>query len=88
MKLSEERVTFLSHQIFKALKGSCRFADESKGLAGIKQAIHEYGAVLGAIDTHVREKIASLKRQILDGSREWDLIYRQYFDEELKKKGL
>lgn len=90
MKLSDERINFLSHQIFKALKGKggSQFADESKSLLGIKQAIHEFGSVLETVDQHVRQKIDSLKRHVLDGSREWDLLYRQYFDEELAKKGL
>lgn len=90
MKLSDDRINNLSHKILKALKaqGQAQYPDETKALHGIKQAIHDFGAILEGIDASVRKKIASMKRQILDGSREFELLYRQYFDEELGKKGL
>jgi len=88
--LSDDRINFLSHQVFNALKtkGGAQYPDEKKALLGIKQAIHEFGGVLEGLDTQIRQKIASLKRQIPEGSREWDVLYRQYFEEELNKKGL
>ena len=33
------------------------------------------------LDRAVRARIASLKRSVPEGSREWDLLYRQYLDE-------
>lgn len=90
MKLSDDRINNLSHKILKALKvqGQAQYPDETKALHGIKQAIHDFGAILDGIDAAVRKKIASMKRQILDGSQEFEVLYRQYFDEELTKKGL
>ena len=38
------------------------------------------------IDLEVRKKIASQKKEILEGSEEWDLLYRRHYSEELKKK--
>ena len=37
------------------------------------------------IDAAVRRKIASLSRQVPPGSREWDVLYRQYYAEEARK---
>ena len=90
MTLSEDRINFLSHEILRVLrtKGGAQYLEDRKALAGVKQSIHEFGALLDVVDTKIRQKISSLKRQIPDGSREWDLLYRQYFDEEMSKKGL
>ncbi len=90
MTLSDDRINYLSHLILKELraKGGANFPDEAKVLAGVKQAIHQFGSLLDTLDTQIRKKIGTLKRNIPEGSREWDLLYRQYFDEELAKKGL
>ena len=39
-----------------------------------------------AIDAFVRKKIESQKRQILEGSDEWDVMYRKYYEEETQKR--
>lgn len=90
MRLSDDRINYLSHQILKAFKsqGGAQFPEEVKLLNGIKKSIHEFGEVLDGIDGVVRAKIETLKRNVPEGSREWDLLYRQYSEEELTKKGL
>ena len=40
------------------------------------------------IDTGVRQQIASQKRVIPEGSGEWDILYRKYYNEEVKKLGV
>jgi hypothetical protein len=40
------------------------------------------------IDQSARQKIESQKRTILEGSQEWDILYRKYYNEEVKKLGL
>ena len=40
------------------------------------------------IDKAARQKIESQKRTILEGSQEWDILYRKYYNEEVKKLGL
>jgi len=39
------------------------------------------------IDDEVRNKIASLKRGVQEGSREWDILYKKYYEEEAQRKG-
>jgi hypothetical protein len=39
------------------------------------------------IDKSARQKIESQKRTILEGSQEWDILYRKYYNEEVKKLG-
>ena len=40
------------------------------------------------IDQAARQKIESQKRTILEGSQEWDILYRKYYNEEVKKLGI
>jgi hypothetical protein len=39
------------------------------------------------IDQAARHKIENQKRTILEGSQEWDILYRKYYNEEVKKLG-
>jgi len=39
------------------------------------------------IDQAARQKIENQKRTILEGSQEWDILYRKYYNEEVKKLG-
>jgi hypothetical protein len=40
------------------------------------------------LETHVREKISSQKREILEGTEEWTVLYRRYYDEEMRRLGV
>jgi hypothetical protein len=40
------------------------------------------------IDLAARQKIESQKKTILEGSQEWDILYRKYYNEEVKKLGV
>jgi hypothetical protein len=40
------------------------------------------------IDQAARHKIENQKRTILEGSQEWDILYRKYYNEEVKKLGI
>ena len=40
------------------------------------------------VDRAARQKIRSQKREIPEGSEEWDLLLRRYYAEELKKLGI
>jgi len=40
------------------------------------------------IDQAARHKIENQKRTILEGSQEWDILYRKDYNEEVKKLGM
>jgi hypothetical protein len=40
------------------------------------------------IDTAARQKIASQRKIILEGSQEWEILYRKYYNEEVRKLGI
>ena len=40
------------------------------------------------LDAAARLKIASQRKIIVEGSQEWDILYRKYYNDEVKKLGL
>lgn len=88
MKLSEDRISHIAHKIWDGLYNDdlVDYPDETKALQGIKLAMNQYLKTDDAIDTFAREKIASLKRGVAEGSREWDILYRQYYEEEANRR--
>ncbi|AEU36910.1 DUF507 family protein [Granulicella mallensis] len=40
------------------------------------------------IDAAARLKISSQRKIIVEGSQEWDILYRKYYNDEVKKLGL
>ncbi len=50
----------------------------------LEQLLHEEEN----IDKAARQKIESQRRTILEGSQEWDILYRKYYNEEVKKLGI
>lgn len=90
MKLSEDKISHLSHIIADGLwKDELIDYDEdeeSKIVNGIKLAIAHYLHVEDEVDTDVRNKISSYSRSIPVGSREWDVLYQKLSKEELQKR--
>ena len=41
-----------------------------------------------AVDAEVRKKISSQKKEVLEGSEEWDVLYRKYYAEEMRRMGI
>ncbi len=87
MRFSEARKSYLAHLIISTLRkdGLAEIDNERLALAEIKRVLDEDHSVDARIDAAVRRKIGSLSRQVPTGSREWDVLYRQYYAEELRK---
>jgi len=86
-QLSDDRMSHLSHKIWETLnkEGLVSYQDTQKALISFKKHFRQFFDVLASIDQRVRQKIETLKRGVPEGSREWDILHRQYFDEEVKK---
>ena len=88
MRFSEARTSYLAHLIVNTLRqeGLADIGNERLLLAEIKRVLVQEHAGDARIDVAVRRKIASLSRQVPPGSREWDVLYRQYYEEEVRKR--
>lgn len=89
MRLTEDRISHLAHLISDGVwkDDLVDFADEDKALSEIKKVISDYLKIEDEADTAARNKIRSLSREVPEGSREWEILYKKYFDEEVSKKG-
>ncbi len=89
-RASEGRISALAHIALTALKKGTEVADlhnDRLVLAEIKAALNDFFSIDDALDGKVRRKIASLSRRVPEGSGEWDVLYRQYLEEEKRKLG-
>ena len=88
MRLTEDRISHLSHLVLDRLYKDdlADFPDEAQALREAKQAFAHYVRAEDEVDTFVRQKIAKLSRRVPEGGREWDILYRKYFEEEMAKR--
>ena len=86
--LSEDKVSHLSHVILQVVKNSAVVTvkgDEGRVLKEIKRVLAAELAQEEEIDRKVKAKLASYSRGIVEGSSEWDVLYRKTFEEEMRK---
>ena len=91
MKLSRDKITDMSHKIVAALRKSRELRvkkDPNEVRLEIVRAMTELLTAEEKVDRMSRDKIRSQKREIPEGSEEWDLLHRRYYAEELKKLGI
>ncbi|GMV50104.1 DUF507 family protein [Nitrospirales bacterium NOB] len=87
--ISDDKASHLAHLALGALKKSahCRLTEEDgKVLREIKRVLAAELTLEAEIDRKVRAKLASYSRRIVEGSSEWDVMYRKTFEEEQKKR--
>ena len=90
MRLSDEKISHLSHIIYKGLldKGAIApLAEDNLIRREIKRVIAEEVKIAKDIDASVQQKLRSYSKKIYDGSPEWEVLYQKFFDEEAAKKG-
>ena len=92
MKLSRDKVTDISHKIVEMLRKSRDLRLKNKDTNAIRLEIHRVMTEIllaeDKTDRAAREKIRTQKRDIPEGTEEWDLLHRRYYSEELKKLGI
>jgi len=91
MKLSRDKVNDISHKIVTAMRKSRMFRlkrETNDVRLEIVRAMTELLMAEEKVDRAARAKIRSQKREIPEGSEEWDLLHRRYYAEELKKLGI
>ncbi len=87
--VSEGRISALAHLVLAELKAADvdDLRTDRLVLNEIKTVLGEFLQIDEALDAKVRRKIQSLSRRVPEGSSEWDVLYRQYFEEEKRKLG-
>jgi len=89
MRLNEDRISHISHLILDMIVRN-RNIDviqaEERMLREIKRTITSELQYEDDADEAARRTIQSLSRKVPEGSREWDVLYRKYVDEEMNRR--
>ncbi len=91
MKLSRDKVNDISHKLIAAMQRSRLFRFKSEPNDVRLEIVRQMTALLmleEKVDQAARAKIRAQKRDIPEGSEEWDLLHRRYYAEEMKKLGI
>ncbi|MFB3916704.1 MAG: DUF507 family protein [Terriglobales bacterium] len=90
-RLSREKINKLAHAVADALANTKQvdfLEDRNSIRLEVKRILEELLKEEAKIDAAARQKIESQRRTILEGTQEWDILYRKYYSEEVKKLGI
>ena len=88
MRLSREKVNKLSHLVTEELVklDDIEFIEDRNTIRlEIVKILNEELKKEETLDQEARKKIASQKKTVPEGSLEWDILYRKYYAEQVKK---
>ena len=91
MRISRDKVNKVAHVVSDALAemDQVDFLEDRNSIRlEIRRLMEELLNQEARIDQSARQKIESQQRTILEGSQEWDILYRKYYNEEVKKLGI
>ena len=91
MRLSREKINRLGHVVTDVLVSSdaVQFIEDRDTIRqNIVKILQDILKREELIDAAVRQKIVSQKKEIIEGTPEWDILYRKYYGDELKKLGI
>ena len=89
MRLTEARILYLARESLARMRdeGLAEVPNFQVALRQARELVADWNEKGDALDAVVRRKIASIRRGIVEGGTEWNILYRRYRDEELRKKG-
>jgi len=89
-RISREKINHLSRKILELIfhDDEVEFLDEPNEIRlSIFRSIEEELKLFDTIEKRAIKKIESQKKPIEEGSREWEILFRKYYDEEISKLG-
>ena len=90
-RISRDKMNVLARNVAEALasmEGVTLAQEKNAVRLEVRRLLEELLIQEKKIDQQARRKIESQKRTILEGSQEWDILYRKYYNEEVKKLGI
>ena len=91
MRISRDKLNKLAHTVADTLAdiGEVGFLEDRNTIRQeARKALENLLTEEARIDTAARAKIASQRKIILEGSQEWEILYRKYYNEEVRKLGI
>ncbi len=89
MIISEERSGHWVHLLVKGLasSGCVRFENREQALIQVRRTLNQCLEECSEMEQKVRDKINSLKRNVIEHSSEWGVLYSNYMNEEMIRRG-
>jgi hypothetical protein len=90
MMLSDDKITHMTHVVLKGLMDKGLIAlkeDDSMLRREIKRTIINELKIGEDIDAAVRRKLNSFSKKLVEGSNEWEVLYKKFFEEEEVRRG-
>jgi hypothetical protein len=81
-RLSDDRISHLARKVVEAARTVGAIQDERRALTVVKRALAECFQIEDRLDAVVRSRIP---RRVSPGTEEWEILYRRYMDEEIRK---
>jgi len=91
MRISPDKLNKLAHTVADTLAEveAVGFLEDRNTIRQeSKKALTVLLAQEAGIDTSARLKIASQRKVIVEGSQEWEILYRKYYNDEVRKLGI
>jgi len=91
MRISRDKLNKLAHTVADALAEieQVGFLEDRNTIRQeARKALELLLTEEAKIDASARLKIANQRKIILEGSQEWDILYRKYYNEEVRKLGI
>ena len=91
MRASRDKVNKLAHTVADALKtlDMVEFIEDPNTIRqNTRKILEELFMQEARVDKAARAKIEAQKRTITEGSQEYDILYRKYYNDEVKKLGI
>jgi hypothetical protein len=91
VRISRDKVNKVAHAVTEALAAvnELDFVEDRNTIRlEVRKIMEDLLNKEERIDQAARQKIDTQKRTILEGSQEWDILYRKYYQEEVKKLGV
>jgi hypothetical protein len=91
VRITRDKLNKLAHVVADTLAETdeCDFLDDRNTIRQeARKALETLLMEEMKIDSAAKLKIASQRKIILEGSQEWDILYRKYYNEEVKKLGI
>lgn len=91
MRLSRDKMNKLAHTVADTLaeiEGVEFVEDRNTIRMETRKILEDLLNQESRIDAAARQKIENQKRTIMEGTQEWDILYRKYYNEEVKKLGI
>lgn len=90
MMLSDDKISHTTHMLLKGLlenKLIVPKTEESEVRREIKKTIVNELKIGEDINETVTKKLLSFSKKLVEGSPEWEVLYRKFYEEEEVKKG-